>query len=94
MNAPLAARLELEVLHRVRNKHVLPCDSRFLQRAVENRTGRPHKRMPLLILLIPRLLSNEHHIRFTRPFARHSLRRVLPKLTAPACIHRIPQLTQ
>src|SRR3954470_1158241 len=54
VQAPLAARLPLEVLHRVGDVEVIALYARGLQRTVEQASRRPDERQPLLVLLVAR----------------------------------------
>ena len=45
------------------------------ERAIEQRTSRPDKRMPITILGIPRLLANQDDPGIGRPLAKYGLRR-------------------
>ena len=79
MQAPLAARLPLEVLHRVRDVHVFARDPRRLERRVEDPPGGTDERVPLLIFLVARLLADEHERGARRALAEHGLCGVLVK---------------
>ena len=50
--------------------------------------GRPDKGLARQILLVARLLADEHDIGIARPLAEHRLRRVLVERAAPAALHR------
>ncbi len=52
------------------------------ERFIENFAGRPDKRMALNILLIARLLADEHHARLRAAFAKNGLRACLPESQA------------
>src|SRR5205085_11317108 len=58
VDALLAALLELEVLHRVRNVHFLALQARILERAVEEASGWPNEGAPGQLLLVARLLAD------------------------------------
>src|ERR687887_611324 len=77
VDAPLAARLPLEVLDDVRDVGLPPVDPRLLERLVEDPAGRADERLPRLVLLVAGLLADEHHVRRPRALAEHCLRRVL-----------------
>src|SRR5581483_2177561 len=64
-----AARLPLEVLDRVRDVRLLPVDARFGERLVEQPAGRPDERRARLVLLVARLLADEHHLGTQQPLA-------------------------
>src|SRR5688572_15779162 len=82
VNTPLAARLPLEMLHRVGDIHVVARDAGVSERFVKQRTGRPDERLALPILLIARLLAHEHHAGTLRPGAEHDLRRRLVEIAS------------
>src|SRR5438309_1719158 len=77
MNTPFAARLPFEMLHRVGDINLFAIDSRFLERAVHDFSGRTNERFPGNIFVIPRLLANEHDRRFLWTFAKYRLGGVL-----------------
>src|SRR5690348_4322724 len=90
----LLAALPLEVLHRVRDVHVVAIDARLLERAVQQLSGRTDKRMTRPILLIPRLLADYHDTRLLGSFAEYCLRAQSPEVT-PTTRHRgVAQLRQ
>src|SRR4029079_12209686 len=80
VEAPLAAWLPLEVLHRVRDVDVVLRDACLLERGVEDPPRGSDERMALLILLIARLLADEHEPRVRRAFAEDRLRGVLVQM--------------
>jgi len=53
VNPPLAARLPLEVLHRVGDVGLTPIDTGFLEGAIEQLAGRPDERRPLRSSSLP-----------------------------------------
>ena len=57
----LAARLELEVLHRVGYVHARAIDAGFGERPVEELSRRADERTPCEIFLVAGLLPHEHH---------------------------------
>src|SRR5688572_27072733 len=79
VQAALAARLPLEVLDRVGDVQVLALDARGLQRPVEQASGRPDERQALAVLLVARLLADQHDPGVGVAGAEHSLRRVGPE---------------
>src|SRR5204862_593699 len=78
VDATLAARLPLEVLHRIGQIDVLARDSRLCQRPVEFVTGGAHERLALPIFLVSGLLADEHDARGRWTGTEHDLRRVTP----------------
>jgi len=83
-----------EMLDDVRDVRIRWRDFRALEPAVESSARRPHKRVPLDVLAITRLLADEHHARRARAFAHHRLRGVLVEVTRPALLHRRSQVGQ
>src|SRR5262245_42546676 len=79
VNAPLAARLPVEMLHDVGHIDLLPIDPRGVERAGEQLAGRADKRPADSILLIAGLLTDEHESGLPRPFAEDRLRAALPQ---------------
>ncbi len=90
----LAARLPLEMLHRIGDEHLAPIDPGLADRPVEHAPGRAHERPALLILLVPRLLADHHQPRPRRPFAGNDLRRVAVKRATRARSLRLAQRGQ
>jgi hypothetical protein len=43
------------------------------------------------VLLVARLLADEHHLRACEPFAEHRLRCVAPQVAAVTLVHRTTQ---
>jgi hypothetical protein len=86
VDAPLAARLEKEMLDGVRHVDAVGCDARFVEQRAQQSAGRPDERPALLILLVAGLLADEHQARVGRPFTGDALRRVLPQLAAAAAV--------
>ena len=78
MDAALAARLELEVLHRVGDVCLLSRDAGLIEGDVEDPAGRPDEGFSGNILLVARLLADEHDFRRLRPLAKYCLGRVAP----------------
>ena len=88
---PLAAQLPLEVLDRVGDVEVLAVDARRLERAVEEASGRPDEGQPLLVLLVARLLADQHHPRVRVAGAEHRLRGVRPQRAVLAASRLLAQ---
>jgi diguanylate cyclase (GGDEF)-like protein len=91
VNPPLSARLPLEVLDRVRDIRVRAVDLGFGERLVEQPAGGADERPAGTILLVARLLADEHHVRGQRPFPEHRLRPDLPEMAAAAAGGRLAQ---
>jgi hypothetical protein len=81
VDATFAARLPLEVLHDVRHVSVAAVDPGFLQRTVEQPSGRPDERPAGDVLLVARLFAHQHEAGFLHSFAEHSLRAAAPQRT-------------
>jgi hypothetical protein len=58
VNPPLAALLESEMLHRIGDVGLRVIDARVFERAIQYPSGRPHKRPPLAVFIIARLLAD------------------------------------
>src|SRR4051812_8948287 len=76
VDAALAARLELEVLHGIRDIDARAIDAGFGKRAVEHLPGRTHEWLAGQVLLIARLFADEHERCVRWSFAEDGLRRV------------------
>ena len=75
---PLAAQLPFEVLYRIRDVEMLPVDASGLERAVEQPARRTDEGQALLVLLVARLLADQHDARVRVAGAEHRLRGVGP----------------
>ena len=91
VNPPLAARLPLEVLHRVGDVGLTPIDTGFLEGAIEQLAGRPDERPATQVLVVARLLTDEHDPRVSLAFAEDGLGRALIEVTARAAGGGLPQ---
>src|ERR671922_53641 len=80
VDAPLPARLPLEVLDDVRDVRERAVDAGLLERPVEQLPGRADERFAGLVLLIAGLLADEHRLRFRQSFAEDGLRPGLPEV--------------
>ncbi len=60
VQAALSTQLPLEVLHRVGDIELLPVDPGRLERPVEEAAGGPDEGQALLVLLVARLLADQH----------------------------------
>jgi hypothetical protein len=89
VDAPLAARLPLEVLDRVRHVGARPIDPRRLERVVEDAPRRADERPAGLVLLIARLLADEDGVRVRRTLAEDGLSPDLPEVAAAAACRRL-----
>ena len=84
MQAPFAARLVLEVLHHVGEVKLGAIEAGFGKRAVKQLAGRSDERLAGQILLVARLLADEHESGVARTLAEHGLRRPTVQRAAPA----------
>ncbi len=83
MNAPLPARLPLEVLHGIRHVRSGAVDPGLGERLVEEPPRRADERAPGPILLVARLLADEHGGRGLRALAEDGLGSEPPELAPP-----------
>src|SRR5207237_5999162 len=82
---PLAALLELEVLDRVGDEGVAARDAGVGQRLIENPSGWADERLARQILLVARLLADQHQAGMYAPLPRHGLGRKFVERTARTC---------
>jgi len=81
MNPAFPARLPLKMLYRVCDINLGPIDSGFFQSSIHDFPSGSHERLASDILVISRLLPDQHHRCAFRAFAEHGLRRTLVKVT-------------
>ena len=91
MDPPLAARLPLEVLDGIRQVDAASLDAGQLEDLVEDASGRPHERTSLLVLLVARLLPDEHHLSRRPAFAEDRLGARLPERARAAARRRLAE---
>lgn len=94
VQAALAARLPLEMLHRIGDEHLAAIDAGCGDRPVEHAPGGAHERPALQVFLVPRLLADHHQPRPRRAFARNDLRRIAVKRATRARSLRLAQRGQ
>lgn len=87
VDAAHAAPLEPEVLDRVRDVRLLTRDSGLLEGTVKQLARWPDERLAGKVLLVARLLADEHESRLSRSGREHRLRRIPPQL-APSALGR------
>lgn len=63
MEAALAVRFPLEMLHGVGDVNFIALDPRILERAIKDFASRPDKRLSSEVLLVARLLTQEQLLR-------------------------------
>ncbi|MGI9030383.1 MAG: hypothetical protein ACR2HP_10430, partial [Ilumatobacteraceae bacterium] len=85
VDAPFAAQLELEVLDGVGRVHVLALDAGVTQATPQHPAGRSDERVALVVLLITRLLADQHQSGLAGAFAEHGAGGVLVQ-RAPGAI--------
>src|SRR5438067_2064459 len=86
VNAPLTARLPAEMLDRVGQIEIGGRDAGLAKHVAQQLAGRTDEGLALLILLVARLLADQHQPRLVRAFAAHSLRRALPQIAATTSV--------
>src|SRR5204862_6342605 len=86
---PLAAWLPLEMLHGVRTVDRPRFDAGRLEAPVEQPPGGADERVALAVLLVARLLADQHEGSVSRPFAEDGLGGIAPELAAAARLHRL-----
>ena len=91
---PLASHLVFEVLHGIGDEHGFSIDARIGESLIQNPTGWTDERQARKVLVITRLLADQHHRSLFRALPRHRLGRVFVKRTAPTLILCDPQRRQ
>src|SRR5262249_53444396 len=91
VDTALAARDELEVLHRVGHVEFFAIEAGLDERAIEHFARGPHERRPAQILLVTRLLADEHDARVGRATAEDRLGGVTEEIAALAAGRRLLQ---
>src|SRR4051812_46360885 len=61
VDPPFPARLPLEMFHRISDVNLFAVNAGFCQRPIHDLAGGPNERFARKILLIARLLADEHH---------------------------------
>src|SRR5262245_47906204 len=89
VDAPLAARLPVEVFHDVGDVDLLTIQACRFERAIEQLTGGADERTARSIFLIPRLFADEHHPRPPGAFSEDRLRGPLPQLAGMTVQRRL-----
>ncbi len=84
VDAPLAARLPLEVLHDVGDVGPAPLDPGLLERLVEQASRRPDEGMAAEVFLVAGLLADEHGGGSAGALAEHGLGATLPQVAGLA----------
>ncbi len=75
---PLAARLKLEVLDRIRHVDARAVHAGLSESLVQDGSGRPHERMSREVLTVSRLFAYKHDLRVGRPLSKYGLGCVFP----------------
>src|SRR5688500_3963334 len=94
VDAPLAARLPLEVLDDVGDVRKSPVDLRLVEGPVEQLAGGTHERAALAILIVAGLLADEHDLGLLGAFAEDGLRPGLPEIARLAALRRFAKRRQ
>ena len=94
MDPAFPARLPLEVLDRVRDVGRTAVDPDRLERLVEDAPRRADERLARAVLLVARLLADEHRGRVHRPLPEHRLGADLPQVAALTAGGGLPQRGQ
>jgi hypothetical protein len=90
MNASLAARFPLEMLHDVGDVHAIARDADRLQRFVEHSPGRSDERLAGNVFGVTRLLADKHHLCVIRTLAEDRLRGAAIQITSGAALCCLP----
>ena len=80
------------MLDRVGDVNPPAVDPRLVQRTLEEAPGGPDKRLSLKVLLVTRLLADEHHPAVFAAFAEDRLRRLDPEIAGLARGGRLSKL--
>jgi hypothetical protein len=94
MNSTLAAFFEFEVFDGIRNLDTQPVDACIAQGPIEQAASRADEGLSLTVLLVARLLADEHDGRRLRTFAEDGLCSVFVKIASPARLNSLAQLRQ
>jgi hypothetical protein len=76
---PLAARLKLEMLHRIGHVDTRAIDASVDERPVQDDPGWPHEWMSSKVLTVSGLLADKHDLRVGRPLSKYRLGGILPQ---------------
>jgi hypothetical protein len=90
----LAGRLEFEMLYAIGNIDRCSCNARLLQCAIENLPCGTNERATSQVLLIPRLLADEHDPSIAWALPEYCLRRGAVQPAARAAVRFFAQLRQ
>jgi hypothetical protein len=96
VDPPLAGSVlgEAEVFDRIRPVHLVAGQPGLLDGLHEQPAGRPDERRTLPVLLVARLLADQHDPGRRRPGREHGLGGRFPQLAAAAAPRRGPQLVE
>jgi hypothetical protein len=94
LDAPLAARLPAEVLRHVRDVRLRAVDSGLGERPLQELSRRADERPTGEILVVARLLADEHQGRVRLAVPADRLGGPLPEVTRPALLRRPAQRRQ
>jgi len=85
MQAPLAAKLKLEMFDGVGDEYLTSIDACLAESAVEYAACRSHEGAAREIFVVAWLLPHEHHAGWYGPLAGHDLGGGSIERTSPAC---------
>ena len=91
MDAALAAGVPLEVLDGIRDVRRRAVDARLDERVVEDSPRRADERLAGPVLLVARLLADQHHLRSRRALAEHGLGPNFPEVAAATARSRVAE---
>ena len=87
-------RNKFEVLYCIRDVDSSAIDAGLFERRIEQSPSRPHEWMPLPVLLVSRLLADQHDLSVPRSLPEDRLSRVHPQITPSALLYGFTQLRQ
>src|SRR5690242_19686380 len=94
VEASLAARLILEMLHRIGDVDSRALDTGRFEGGIEDPAGGADEGAPGELLLIARLLADQHHMSVGRTLAEYGLSRVLVKVATGAAARLLGEQLQ
>jgi hypothetical protein len=78
VQAPLAARLKLEMFDRVGHVNALAIDAGLRERPIQQEAGRSDKWPALAIFVVSGLFADKHDLRVRRAFSEYRPGRIFP----------------
>jgi hypothetical protein len=92
MDPLLPALLVAEMLHGIRHVDVLPSETCGRKRVGQDPPRGPDEGPTFEILLIARLLADEHDLAGDWPFAEYDLRRIVPEVASATRTRGVPKI--